>query len=134
MAKDPIFRCSVITPEAAVLEAEVTSVVFPAHDGQIGVLRDRAPLLCKLGIGELRADTLDGLRRYFIDGGFAQVFENRVTVLTKRALPADAITPDVVQKAEEVLATHVGHEPDTLAERERAQRRLIVLRSLQHAP
>jgi F-type H+-transporting ATPase subunit epsilon len=89
MANDPVFRCSVITPEAAALEAEVTSVVLPAHDGQIGILRDRAPLLCKLGIGELRVDTLEGMRRFYVDGGFAQIVQNNLIVLTQEAIAAE---------------------------------------------
>lgn len=119
MAKDPIFRCSVITPEAAVLEAEVTSVVFPAHDGQIGVLRDRAPLLCKLGIGELRADTLDGLRRYFIDGGFAQVVHNNLIILTQEAVPAEQLD---AERAREELADAVAVSAPTLEAQEKRRR------------
>ena len=43
------FHCSVITPERAVLETEATFVAFPAWDGEVGILHDRAPLLFKMG-------------------------------------------------------------------------------------
>jgi F-type H+-transporting ATPase subunit epsilon len=119
MAKDPVFRCSVITPEAAVLEAEVTSVVFPAHDGQIGVLRDRAPLLCKLGIGELRAEALDGLRRYFVDGGFAQVVHNNLIILTQEAVPAEKLDAET---ARQELADAVAVSAPTLEAQEKRRR------------
>jgi len=122
----------VITPERQVVDQPADSVVIPAHDGELGILRDRAALMCELGIGQLRYTHDHETGRMFIDGGFAQVFENRVTVLTKRALPVDAITPEVIKNAEEDVAAHVGTEADTVAERERAQRRLSVLRSLRN--
>lgn len=79
-------QCAVITPDRQVLDVPVQSVVLPAHDGQIGVLRDRAPLLCKLGIGVVKLDVDGRQQRVFVDGGFAQVLNNVVTVLTPYAL------------------------------------------------
>src|SRR3972149_6587008 len=85
MAKTATFHCSVITPERAVLECESRFVAFPAHDGEMGVLRDRAPLVCKLGSGALRVQTSDTAHVLFVEGGFAQVLNNRVTILTEQA-------------------------------------------------
>lgn len=90
-------KCSVITPEEQVVEAEASSVVIPAHDGLIGILKNRAPLVCELGIGVLRINSDE----YYVDGGFAQVLDNEVTVLTDRA----ASSADLVRsEAEEALA------------------------------
>ena len=86
MADSETFHLSIVTPERAVLECEARSVVFPAWDGEIGILRNRAPLLCRLGVGRLTADTVDkGERELFIDGGFGQMVENRLTILTEGA-------------------------------------------------
>ncbi len=90
VAKQRELLCSVITPEEQVLEARATSVVIPAHDGQIGILENRAPLLCELGTGVLRIDTTsEGPKEFFVDGGFAQVLDNNVMVLTERAVAAE---------------------------------------------
>ncbi len=100
MATPDTFECNVITPEEKVLECQATFVAFPAHDGEMGVLRKRAPLVCKLGIGTLRIETpapnsdLKGAggaqsHVFFIDEGFAQVFENRLTILTEQARKVD---------------------------------------------
>ena len=86
MAKQSDIQCSVLTPEKQVLEAAATAVVIPAHDGLIGILKNRAPLICELGKGELRIDTVDGKQeRIQIDGGFASVRDNEVTILTEKA-------------------------------------------------
>jgi F-type H+-transporting ATPase subunit epsilon len=120
----------VITPERQVLEQPVDAVVIPAHDGELGVLRDRAALVCELGIGQLRYTQAGVTRRLFIDGGFAQVLDNQVTVLTGQALPAEKVTADVLATARHAIDEHQGHEEDTRLARERAQRRLSALQRL----
>src|SRR4051794_25126032 len=85
------FQCTLVTPEQQVLDEPCTQVILPAHDGEIGILTDRAPLLAKLGVGVLRLDLQGGQKRsYFIDGGIAQMKDNRLTVLTTEAsVPSD---------------------------------------------
>src|SRR5688572_17462884 len=86
------FQCTVVTPEQQVLDETVTQCILPAHDGQIGILRNRAPLLVKLGIGPLRVDVAQGQRRsFFVDGGIAQMKGNRLTILTDNATPMSEI-------------------------------------------
>ena len=86
MAKSHGLHCAVITPERLVVEADVDSIVLPAHDGLIGILRNRAPLLCEVGIGVLTLTGGEvGVRELFVDGGFAQVLDNEVSILTTRA-------------------------------------------------
>jgi len=99
MARTDTFLCSVITPEQAVLEANATFVAFPAHDGEVGILRDRAPLLFKMGIGVLRVETPEGNHRFFVDGGFAQMVDNRLTLLTEQAKRPEEIDRAAVERA-----------------------------------
>jgi F-type H+-transporting ATPase subunit epsilon len=84
-------QCVVVTPERAVLDEPVDFVALPMYDGELGVLPGRAPLIGRLGYGELRLRRGDTARRYFVDGGFAQVRDNVVTVLTPRALRGEDI-------------------------------------------
>jgi len=99
MARTDTFRCSVITPERAVLECEASFVAFPAHDGEMGVLSDRAPLMCKMGIGVLRVEAADQTHLLYVDGGFAQVLDNELTILTEQARKAGEIDPKVADQA-----------------------------------
>lgn len=93
MASSEIFRCSVVTPERAVLECEARFVALPAWDGEIGILRGRAPLLCKLGIGRLRIEAPDAKHVLFVDGGFAEMLGDQLTILTE-----DARVPDELDR------------------------------------
>ncbi len=92
-------RCVVVTPERAVLDEAVDFVALPMYDGELGVLPGRAPLIGRLGYGELRTRRGNDVHRYYVDGGFAQVRANVVTVLTPRALAAEEITPDAAARA-----------------------------------
>lgn len=120
----------VVTPEAQVAEGTAQSVVIPAHDGELGILRNRAPLMCELGIGQMRY-TADGqTQRLFIDGGFAQVNRNDVTVLSARAVPESEITPEMIADAEKAAEKEAGSGPDAGEFRRKARQRANVLRRL----
>ena len=92
------FQCVLVTPEQQVLDATVAQAIVPAHDGLVGILTGRAPILVKLGTGTLRVDLADGGRRYFfVDGGVAQMKDNRLTILSTDAAPADQIDPEAAR-------------------------------------
>jgi F-type H+-transporting ATPase subunit epsilon len=99
MAMPDTFHVSVITPERAVLETEATFVAFPAHDGEVGILRNRAPFLFKLGAGKLRVESPEGDKVLFVDGGFAQMVDNRLTFLTEQAKAIDQIDRAAAERA-----------------------------------
>lgn len=75
---------SVISPEAVLYEGTTDAVVAPAFDGQVGIYTDHAPMLTLLGSGELRVGS-DAGRRFRVEGGFLQVADNLVRVVTERA-------------------------------------------------
>ena len=92
------FRCTIVTPEEQVLDESLTQAILPAHDGLLGILTDRAPLLAKLGQGPLRVDLAGGQsRHYYVEGGVAQMMDNRLTILTNEATPADEIDAEAAR-------------------------------------
>jgi F-type H+-transporting ATPase subunit epsilon len=128
-----LLQCVVVTPERAVLDDQVDAVVLPMYDGELGVLPGRAPLIGRLGYGELRTTKTDQTRRYFINGGFAQVRENVVTVLTPRAIKAEEISVDAANRALHE-ALQPGATPEAQESQHRAQARARAqLRVAQHA-
>ena len=82
------FTCTITTPEAQVFDAPVQSVTLPAHDGRMGVMRNHAPMMVELGEGELSIEGTDrheAKTRFGIRGGFAQIKDNKLVVLTAAA-------------------------------------------------
>ena len=99
MAKTNTFQCEVITPERAVLKCDATFAAFPAHDGEVGILTGRAPLVFKMGIGPLRVESAGETHVLFVDGGFAQVIGNRLTLLTQQARKASDLQAAAAEQA-----------------------------------
>ena len=81
-------RVSVITPEATVYEGDADQVVAPSWNGSLGILRGHAPLMALLGSGTLRIEHGGKSTSYTVSGGFLQVVDNTVTVLSERASAA----------------------------------------------
>ena len=131
MASSELFQMSVVTPERAVLETEAKFVAFPAHDGEIGILKGRAPLLCRLGIGVLRVETETDEKVLFIEGGFAQMVDDRLTILTEQAkAPAELDRDEAEGLLTEAQAMGTGderafEERQAALERARGQLRLV---------
>lgn len=84
-------RCIVVTPERTELDRAADFVALPMADGELGVLPGRSPMIGRLGYGVLRLQTAAGPERFFVDGGFAQVEDDIVSVLTARAIPVDLL-------------------------------------------
>jgi F-type H+-transporting ATPase subunit epsilon len=82
-----------------VVDETVDFVALPMFDGELGVLPGRAPLIGRLGQGELRTRHGTVTHRYFVDGGFAQVRDDAVSVLTPRAMKAEEIDPRTAEQA-----------------------------------
>jgi F-type H+-transporting ATPase subunit epsilon len=115
-------HCVVVTPERAVLDEPVDFVALPMYDGELGVLPGRAALIGRLGPGELRIRHGANTQRFFVDGGFAQVRGEVVTVLTARAVKAEDIDPAAARAVLE-SAPGVAPTPEAQAARQKNEER-----------
>jgi F-type H+-transporting ATPase subunit epsilon len=76
------FSIQVYTQAEKVYDSDsVTSVVFPAADGQMGVLYNHAPMLSMVGEGDLRIQEGDLEKTFHMSGGFFEVSGNKATIL-----------------------------------------------------
>jgi F-type H+-transporting ATPase subunit epsilon len=77
-----MLHISVISPDALLYEGDAQSVVAPAYDGEVGILVGHAPMVALLGAGTLRVGDGPAFR---VEGGFVQVVDDQVRVVTERA-------------------------------------------------
>ena len=137
MASEPMsggtLRCVVVTPERALLDETVDFVALPMYDGELGVLPGRAPLIGRLGYGELRTRRGTTTKRFFVDGGFAQVRGNVVTVLTPRALKAEEIDPTAASQALQNALVPAATPEAQAAQLRASQRARVQLRMAQRS-
>ena len=78
-------KISVISPEQTLYEGDATSVVAPAYDGEVGILNGHAPMMTLLGRGTLRVMRGAEEQRFVVEGGFLQVVDDVVRVVTEKA-------------------------------------------------
>src|SRR4051794_28907623 len=103
----------VVTPEQTVLESEAEFVALPLYDGEIGILPGRAPLIGRLGPGEMRLRQAGTTTSYYVAGGFVQFVDTIVSVMTSRALLASRIN---VSAAEQQRGVKTKKSPPTSEE------------------
>jgi F-type H+-transporting ATPase subunit epsilon len=122
------FQCVIVTPEQQVLDASLTQAILPAHDGLIGILANHAPLLVKLGTGPLQVDPAGGgpSATFFVDGGVAQMKDNKLTVLTGEATPATELSAAAAQAEYDAAAARQATDEFSAKEREKQMERARV--------
>jgi len=95
----------IVTPEKTMLDQQAEFVALPMIDGEAGILPGHAPMIGRLGPGEVRIRYEGKTDRYFVDGGFAQIEGGVVSILPGRSISQDQLTADDAKKAlDEALA------------------------------
>jgi F-type H+-transporting ATPase subunit epsilon len=112
--------CVVVTPEQTALEQKCDFVALPLYDGEIGIAPGRSPLIGRLGYGEMRIKTGGTTSSFYIDGGFVQVADNTVSVLTNRAVPSRNLDAAVAEKQLAEAAHKPANSPELMEIRDRA--------------
>jgi len=84
-------RLEVVTPSRRVLEARASEVRIPGALGELGILPGHTPLLTSLGTGEVKWTEGSQENRLVVQGGFAEIQPDAVTVLASVAETADQI-------------------------------------------
>ncbi|MEZ5949557.1 MAG: ATP synthase F1 subunit epsilon [Planctomycetaceae bacterium] len=126
-----MLQLTVVTPETTLLNEQVLSVRFPLEDGEIGILPDHAPMVGRLGIGELIVTSSAGKRSYFVDGGFAQVKGNAVTLLTNDARDLASMPAGSAARLEEAFQEALNRKARTPGEIQARQHDMDRNRKLQ---
>ncbi len=119
-----------VSPERLLLSRQVGMVVVPGSEGLFGVLPRHAPLISTLVPGVIDVYEEGAvIDRIFIAGGFAEVTEDRCTVLAEAAVPVDeldlAATEQRIVDLGEELKNVSGAEAELMTTRLEKQQRLL---------
>ena len=89
----------VITPDKVVWDADTEELILPSSTGQLGILTDHAPLLTALDIGVMRLKTGGNWISFVLMEGFAEVEDNKITILCNGAEEGASIDASTAQAA-----------------------------------
>src|SRR3990172_3862015 len=115
-------RVSVVTPERVVWDEEADFVLARPADGGLGILPGHAPFLGSLGYARLVVQTPETQKYIAVDGGFIEVLDDRVTVLTGSAELAEEIDVERARRQLQVAEK-------ALREGETEERRVAVMKA-----
>ena len=108
-------QLDIVTPEKTVFSGEVSFVYLPGAVGEMGILPGHAALLSVLVPGELRFGYKGDIEFLAIAGGFVEVVDDKVTVLTDKALSEIKMDEDAIQEALDRAKkelSQLGHDAD----------------------
>ena len=97
-------QVDVVTPEAIVWSGNANFVVAKTVEGEIGILPNHEPLMAAIATGAVEIQAGDERVRIGVHGGFLQMFENSVTLLTDRATLVEGDTDAAREAARELGA------------------------------
>ena len=113
-----------VSPERLLRAVDVYMVVVPGSEGDFGVLPGHAPLMSTIRPGTIAVypnSMNDVPERIFIDGGFAEVSPNGLTILAESATPVGELNVEAaaqgLAEARDMLRTAKGETEVAMAEK-----------------
>jgi F-type H+-transporting ATPase subunit epsilon len=113
-------QCIVVTPEKTVRDTPADFVALTLFDGEVGIAPGHTPLIGRLGYGEMRIRHGDEVVRYYVEGGFVEVVDDVVSVLTSRAILAQSLDESVARQQLDAAQTRPATSPELMAIRDQA--------------
>ena len=99
------FSVDVVTPEAVIWTGEADFIAARTTEGEIGILADHEPTMGALTAGAVVISSTDGSTiTVGVNGGFLQIFNNQVTLLTDRAEMTEGGKDEALRLAQEMDA------------------------------
>jgi ATP synthase F1 epsilon subunit len=92
-------QVQIMTPDRIFLKEEAEELILPTNTGQIGILKNHAPIISALDIGVMLIRSKNEWIPIALMGGFALVKQNQVTVLVNEAESSDTIDPQEVENS-----------------------------------
>jgi F-type H+-transporting ATPase subunit epsilon len=110
-----IMRLDFVSQDHMVFSGEVTEIMAPGIEGQLGILPRHAPLMTILNPGEVEVRGENGEPLYFaVSGGWMEVMPDKVTILARTAERSDEIDAQRAEaartRAEQLLTEGVRRE------------------------
>ncbi len=103
------FPFELVSPEQLILSAQVAQVLIPATDGEMTVMKDHAPTMTTVRPGLVEVTRADGSQeQIFVDGGFADINANGLSLLAEVAVPVKELNSDTMDGFIKAAQSAVG--------------------------
>jgi len=133
---DKIFNCVVIAPQGTLVNCEATSVVFPGHDGFVGILPYHIPMFCQLGLGIMKIERFSSDQpaknniHLLVNKGFLLMCSNTLTAITQEAISFEGMDAEKIEQMLGKIRKHLATGTLTKHQQEIEGRKLSLLTGL----
>ena len=76
------FTIEIITPNETILKTEVSEVVIPSYEGDMGILKDHISIISFLKPGIIKILSKSGDENYYVEDGIVEFKNNNLSILT----------------------------------------------------
>ena len=98
---------TILTPQRPFWNGQAEEIILPTETGEMGVLKNHAPIITGLDVGAMLVRTKEQWTSYAIMGGFALVKQNNVTILANEAQTSESIDPEEAKAAFELAKANL---------------------------
>jgi len=99
---------SLVSPERELFAGEVDQIDLPGTEGDLGILPNHSPLMAAIRTGALTVFGEGGETHYFVQGGFADVTPEGLTVLAEQAVPVAELDKEQIKASLEAAQSAIG--------------------------
>ena len=102
-------RLEIVTPDSVVVSADVDYVGACGIDGEFGLMPQHVPMVSALKVGDVYYRKGNETTWVFVSGGFAQIADNKVTILAESAERASDIDVERAERARKRAEERLAH-------------------------
>ena len=125
------FKIEIVNPEKSFLSKEdVTEVVVPAFEGEMGILKDHISIISFLKPGIIKIFSKSGEENYYVDDGIAEFKNNNLSVLTSSIFNIKDIDKTKIQELLKLAEDESGSPDINDQSKYLVDQKIEVLRSL----
>ena len=125
------FKIEIVNPERSFLSKEdVTEVVIPAFEGEMGILKDHISIISFLKPGVIRIFSKSGEENYYVEDGIVEFKNNNLSVLTSSIFNVKDIDKDKISELLKQAEAHSANNEITDQDKYLLDQKIDVLKTL----
>ena len=125
------YSLEIVNPEKSFLSKDdVTEVVVPAYEGEIGILKDHISIISFLKPGIIKVFSKSGDDSYYVNDGIIEFKNNNLSILTSLILNLKDIDKGKISEIQKLAEEELGNSEISDQERYLLDQKIEVLKSI----
>ena len=125
------YSLEIVNPEKSfLLKDDVTEVVVPAYEGEIGILKDHISIISFLKPGIIKVFSKSGENSYYVNDGIIEFKNNNLSILTSLILNLKDIDKGKISEIQKSAEEELGNSGISDQEKYLLDQKIEVLKSI----